>query len=104
MNDLKKKYYGKIEDMKKTFLNLFEEQENLIKSLATRGTWCATKGSWKKNSIITYDRLIFSDSNMDITGPPLNINTGITTVDSHKCYIFVTFQGSSLCQSLEPGG
>ena len=109
MSDMKKKKDKDMEDMKKYFRNLFEEQASQIKSLATRGSWCAYKnGPWTSVGTITYDRLSISDTNnMDITGTPLDINSGFY---AHKCYnlymilIFVTFQGSSLCPCLEPGG
>ena len=54
-----------------------EEQARQIKSLGTRGSWCGYQDRWEYKGTITYDRLTFSYSNMEITGTPLNINTGI---------------------------
>ena len=52
-----------------------------------RGHWCAAHNSdaWSKVGTITYDRITFSDSNMNITDTPLDINTGI---NSQKCYYY----------------
>ena len=49
-----------------------------ITSLSTRGTWCSSSyEKWSTVGTITYDHLTFSDSkNMDLTGAPLNINSG----------------------------
>ena len=49
-----------------------------LETLSTRGTWCAYRYSgWSKGwSIIPYDRLTVSDSNMNITSQPLDIKTG----------------------------
>ena len=68
-----------------------EQQESQIESLSfqidslgARGHWCGNKDSWYKDgSTITYDSIFYSDSNMNITDTPLNINTG---VNSHNCY------------------
>ena len=62
-----------------------QQQTSMIESLSTRGTWCSFKaGPWStSNSIITYDHLTFSDSNMNITDvTPLDINSGNY---SHNC-------------------
>lgn len=65
-------------------LSLFsadEQQAAQIKLLATRGTWCGYKYTWDSGGTINhYGHLTFSDSNMDINGTPLDINTGIFTV------------------------
>ena len=48
-----------------------------ITTLATMGAWCGEKYIWETVGTITYDRITYSDSNnMDITGTPLDINTG----------------------------
>ena len=52
-------------------------------SLGARGHWCGYKYSWSSVSTIPFDYINFSDSNMNITGTPLDVNTGI---NSHKCY------------------
>ena len=62
-----------------------QQQTSMIESLGTRGTWCSFKaGPWStSNSIITYDYLTFSDSNMNISDvTPLDINSGNY---SHNC-------------------
>ena len=49
-----------------------------ITTLATMGTWCATKKEWYTVGTITYDSITYSDSNnMNIAATPLDINTGI---------------------------
>ena len=85
-----------------------QQQTMKIKSLGARGHWCGYQNSWRStdNSTITYDSIFYSDSNMNITGSPLNNNTGInrnTSVIIVWILIFVTFQGSSLCPCLEHG-
>ena len=61
-----------------------QQQAAQIQSLGTRGTWCGyIFGPWNTVGTITYDSLTFSDSNMEIAGTPLDINTGNY---SHKCY------------------
>ena len=57
-----------------------------LDSMATRGTWCAYQnGPVESTGRITYDRLTFSDTNMDISGTPLRTSTGICSY-SHKFY------------------
>ena len=52
-------------------------QNSQIESLGTRGTWCGYQSGWTTVGTINYDSLTFSDSNMmEITGTPLDINTG----------------------------
>ena len=52
-------------------------QASQIKSLGTRGTWCGYKyGPWTSVGTIRYDQLTFADSNMEVNGTPLDINTG----------------------------
>ena len=55
-----------------------QHQASLIQSLGLRGAWCGHQVSWTTdNSIITYERLTFSDTNMNgTTVTPLDINTG----------------------------
>ena len=49
-----------------------EQQETEIRSLATRGTWCAIQpNDWTAEGIISYENLTYSDSNMNVTGTPL---------------------------------
>merc|ERR1712179_404933 len=62
-----------------------EERLNMLEfQVETKGRWCATRDrAWTKaNSVITYDRLTFSDTaNMPIgNSPPLAVGTGIFTV------------------------
>jgi len=51
-----------------------------IDMLGARSHWCGYQGSWGTVGTITYDYIFYSDSNMNITGTPLDINTGIFTV------------------------
>ena len=55
------------------------EQQTEIESLSTNGKWCAwTYGAWTTTGTINYQSLTFSDSNnMEITGTPMDINSGI---------------------------
>lgn len=92
-------------------LNASDQQlQTKIESLSTNGKWCAYRyGPWTTTSTITYDILTFSDTNMDITGTPLDINTGKITKIKVFDYqmdiiIFVIFQGSSLYRFLGHGG
>ena len=65
-------------------------QDSLIQSLGMRGTWCGHQDIWTTdNSIITYDKLTLSDTNMNFTGTPLDINTG--TVASIIIYLLSGF-------------
>ena len=46
------------------------------------GRWCGYRNSWKSwNKIgtftVNYDSVFYSDSNMDFSGVPLDVNTGI---------------------------
>ena len=48
-----------------------------ITSLGVRGYWCATRNEkWNTVGTITYESLTYSDSNLDITSTPLDINSG----------------------------
>lgn len=64
-----------------------QQQAAQITSLVTRGTWCAYKYRWNtSDSIITYEDLTYSDSNMNITETPLDISTG---KNSYKYYFYI---------------
>ena len=49
-----------------------------LDQLSIKGIWCGVKGSQKKkpNSVINYDSISFSDTNINVTKSPLNIITG----------------------------
>ena len=53
-------------------------QDNIqrLDSLSTRGTWCASRYRWKAKGTIPYEEYTLRDSNMDINGTPLDIDTG----------------------------
>ena len=54
-----------------------QHQALMMGALGIRGTWCShITGPWDTVGTITYDRLTFSDTNMNITSTPLDINTG----------------------------
>ena len=53
-----------------------ESLSSQIDSLGARGHWCGYQHQWTTVGTITYERLTFSDSNMNITATPLDINTG----------------------------
>ena len=64
-----------------------QHQAAQIQNHRTRGTWCGYKGGlWSKVGTMTYDSLTFSDTNMEITRTPLDINTGNY---SNKCYYYL---------------
>ena len=54
--------------------------EDIIKRLdtiSTKGRWCGYQGNWKTHeTVIKYDKTLFSNTNKAITETPLNINTG----------------------------
>ena len=54
-----------------------ESLSSQIDSLGVRGHWSGHQDRWDPVGTITYDHLTYSDSNMNITGTPLDINTGI---------------------------
>ena len=57
------------------FIN--EEIANLKEDVFTRGTWCGYQSSWySENTIVTYDTITLQDTNMNITGTPLDIASG----------------------------
>ena len=63
-----------LEDIEK-----LKEQVERLDRLALRGTWCAYRSGNDKITgvgILSYDRLTFSDTNLDINWTPLNTRTG----------------------------
>ena len=54
-----------------------ESLSSQIVSLGARGHWCGYQNTWTSVGTINYDTITFADSNMNITGTPLDINTGI---------------------------
>ena len=94
------------EDVKS--LNSTDEQQEIIiedniqrlDTLSTRGRWCGYKEDWvTDHSIITYDRYFFTDTNMDVSVTPLDINSGIKFTNDCITLLltFVSLQASSLC-------
>ena len=48
-----------------------------LDTLSTRGRWCGYQDDWyPDNSVFSYIRMFFSDSNMNLTETPLDLNTG----------------------------
>ena len=65
------------------------EQDQAMKnnSLSNRGTWCGYNvGPWDTVGIISYEHLTVSETNMNITDTPLDINTGNYC---HKCICII---------------
>merc|ERR1712110_954370 len=58
-----------------------EENTNRLETISTKGRWCGfSNGGWHAdNVVISYDKLSFSDTNMDISRTPLDMTTGIFT-------------------------
>ncbi len=69
-----------------------QQQTVQIESLGARGHWCAARtiNSWNTVGTITYDRITYSDSNMNIAATPLDINTGINS----QCYYYLRIGNS----------
>ena len=71
----------KIEDLASTDEQqgiMIEDNIQRLDTLSTRGRWCGYKYEWSTdNSIITYDSYFFTDTNMNVSGTPLDINSGI---------------------------
>ena len=59
-----------------------KDMKKKIESLGTRGSWCGfLENHWRTNDgTITYDHLSYSDTNMKISGPALDIKSGNYTV------------------------
>ena len=47
-----------------------------VSTLSIHGAWCGYQDEWRYKSIITYDTIKFKETNMDITGTPLDILSG----------------------------
>ena len=67
---------AEMEDAVVTVGERVESNSASITTLATRGTWCGFQSSWTTSGIISYENLTLSDSNMDISEQPLDINAG----------------------------
>ena len=82
MADMKK--YIESKEEKITQGSLIQQQgtktEDIIQrldTLSTRGRWCGYQDDWyPDNSVFSYIRMFFSDSNMNLTETPLDLNTG----------------------------
>ena len=67
-----------------TLMSSDQQQETMIEdniqrldTLSTRGRWCGYQDDWyPDNSVFSYIRMFFSDSNMNLTETPLDLNTG----------------------------
>ena len=58
-----------------------EDNTQRLGDISTRGRWCGYQEYWTANlSIITYTSLTFSETNMDISDTPFDINSGIRTL------------------------
>ena len=58
--------------------NKIEIENNLqsITELSLYGQWCAYQDSWSSSSTITYDKMFYTNTNMDTLGTVLNTGTG----------------------------
>ena len=72
-----------------------------VDTLSTRGRWCGNKNSWEDifPSIITYDSMVYHDTNLDVSVTPLDITTGMKFTDNCITHFltFVSLQASSPC-------
>ena len=54
-----------------------EDNSQRLGDITIRGRWCGYQEYWTaSHSIITYTSLTFSDTNMDISETPFDINSG----------------------------
>merc|ERR1711971_44668 len=67
-----------------------EDNSQRLDSLSTRGTWCASRYRWKTTGTIPFEKHTLLDSNMDINGRPLDIDTGVFTAPNVGVYL-ITF-------------
>ena len=57
---------------------IIEENYQRLDTLFINGRWCGYNHIWHTaHAIITYEETFFSQSNMNTTGSPLNIDTGV---------------------------
>ena len=79
-----------------------QQQETQIRELSVQGRWCGSHNdNWREdNSVITYDKMIFSSTNMNIPGTPLDIDTGINL--QIEIQLHAIFQEYSLRHFLAP--
>ena len=70
-----------------------------VSTLSIHGAWCGYQDEWRYKSIITYDTIKFKETNMDITGTPLDIRSGKFTSLYYQTGLFdlVPFQVCSRC-------
>ena len=74
-------FVGTLEEVKKLqdqiddSNNVLTSNSQKLQTLGVHGKWCAFQDYSTTLGTITYDRLTFSETNMN-TGQPLNINTG----------------------------
>ena len=74
-------YFKKMAPLTKNvdkLINKINDFETLKNSFFHRGIWCGHQKWWKSygNFTLSYDKMFFSDSNMEISEAPLNIRTG----------------------------
>ena len=76
-----------------------EDNIQRLDTLSTRGRWCGYQDEWTADSIITYDSIFFTDTNMDVSVTPLDINSGIKFTNDCITLLLtsVSLQASSLC-------
>ena len=56
---------------------MIEDNVQRLETLSIRGRWCGYQDDWyPDNSVFSYIRMFFSDSNMNLTETPLDLNTG----------------------------
>merc|ERR1711971_348565 len=67
-----------------------EDNSQRLDSLSTRGTWCASRYRWKTTGTIPFEKHTLLDSNMDINGRPLDIDTGVFNAPNVGVYL-ITF-------------
>ena len=66
--------HGSLSQQQKT---MTEDIIQRLDTLSTRGRWCGYQDDWyPDNSVFSYIRMFFSDSNMNLTETPLDLNTG----------------------------
>ena len=78
----------------------------MLAKITTKGKFCATRHLWETaDSIVTYDNITFSETNMDdVRNPPLDIDTGIDTLNFSDMGMLTLVQEFSLYLKVELGG
>ena len=77
LNEVSTTLTDSISEVSSDLAEFRDEVGDDITTLSTRGAWCGYKFSWSAdNTIVTYDTITLQETNMIITGTPLDIASG----------------------------